>query len=178
MGWGSVLALGITLSGLVGWTHAICGRGGNEACQAGQCCGADGFCGLSKQFCSQQFSCQLNCWSCGNGNCEGVLEEGGETCGTCPLDCGPCTPEKGIIRACVDPKAYAITFDDGPSSKCVRAVSAKTNNGSFAGCCHHPMHPPYRCAQRLCRLPGLAVLQHPDPAKLFLLSRERDAHTG
>jgi hypothetical protein len=94
---------------------ALCGRQGNITCPLGQCCGPDGFCGLSKAYCSLEFNCQENCWVCGDGMCAGVVEEGGETCGSCPKDCGPCQLDVGIIRECVDPTSYALTFDDGPS---------------------------------------------------------------
>ena len=36
-------------------------------------------------------------------------------------DCGPCQ-RRGIIRTCVDAKAYALTFDDGPSPVYVKHV--------------------------------------------------------
>jgi hypothetical protein len=68
--------LAATLAALARPALALCGAGGNGTCLVGQCCGADGFCGSSQQFCSEQFNCQANCWRCGNGICEGVVEVG------------------------------------------------------------------------------------------------------
>ncbi len=70
----------------------------------------------------QTYQCQNGCWSCGNGKCEGVLERGGETCGTCSRDCGPCPDFKDVVRTCRIRNAYALTFDDGPSVQYVRVA--------------------------------------------------------
>ena len=45
---------------------------------------------------------------CGDGYC-------GETCSTCPQDCGPCQPF-GLVHQCRDPHTFALTFDDGPAA--------------------------------------------------------------
>ena len=95
---------------------ALCGRQGNVTCPVGQCCGPDGYCGTSQDYCSLAANCQEGCWHCGDAVCQGVLELGGENCGSCPQDCGPCQSDVGIIRQCVDATSYALTFDDGPST--------------------------------------------------------------
>ena len=50
--------------------------------------------------------------TCGNGKCLWP-----ETCSTCVDDCGPCqTVGRGsVTRQCVNPRDWALTFDDGPS---------------------------------------------------------------
>jgi peptidoglycan/xylan/chitin deacetylase (PgdA/CDA1 family) len=55
-------------------------------------------------------------WSvCGNGVCEGTSTPTGETCGTCPVDCGPCQPLEDVTN-CTAPLKYAMAFDGGPSA--------------------------------------------------------------
>ena len=60
--------------------------------------------------------------------CRGASEIAGETCGTCPLDCGPCTVANvdagspGMVRSqCVDPMAYTLAFD-GPDTGYVHVL--------------------------------------------------------
>jgi hypothetical protein len=95
-----------------------CGRQANgTACPAGSCCSNGGVCGVTEAFCSVSLGCQSDCWVCGDGVCKGASETVGETCGTCPEDCGPCVSSTLAATAamvtsqCVDPTAYALAFD-------------------------------------------------------------------
>ncbi len=46
--------------------------------------------------------------------CDNPADDLGESCGTCPADCGPCQPF-GDIRTCTANNKWALTIDDGPS---------------------------------------------------------------
>ncbi|KAJ1501250.1 hypothetical protein HMI55_001563 [Coelomomyces lativittatus] len=48
---------------------------------------------------------------CGDGVCNTAL---GESCGTCPEDCGACK-FTSQLRSCVNKNHASLTFDDGPS---------------------------------------------------------------
>lgn len=50
---------------------------------------------------------------CGNGLCESPHTPIGESCGSCPLDCGPCQSSDTAFQ-CVEERTIALTFDDGP----------------------------------------------------------------
>lgn len=50
--------------------------------------------------------------SCGDGICNVF---GGETCQSCPKDCGACRFQE-VIRSCKNANQIAITFDDGPTA--------------------------------------------------------------
>ena len=52
---------------------------------------------------------------CGNDACEGTHLPYGETCGNCPVDCGPCQIMDDL-STCVDNDAFSITIDDGPTN--------------------------------------------------------------
>ena len=99
-------------------TASRCGRQGNGTlCSATSCCSGDGECGVNAQHCSRALGCHSGCWVCGDGLCAGADQPGGETCGTCPTDCGPCTSGRypatvaDVRSACVAPDAFALTFD-------------------------------------------------------------------
>ena len=53
---------------------------------------------------------------CGNGVCEltHLATAGGETCGNCPADCGPCQTVDDV-SGCVEQGVFSLTIDDGPS---------------------------------------------------------------
>ena len=94
-------------------------------CPAGQCCSQHGWCGTTAAHCSESQGCQMDCAVCGDGVCLG------ETCGTCPQDCGPC-PSPGVTVECVNPQHYALTFDDGPSGVTDDLLDTLTSEGVVA----------------------------------------------
>jgi peptidoglycan/xylan/chitin deacetylase (PgdA/CDA1 family) len=51
---------------------------------------------------------------CGNGQCENAWLDAGESCGNCPMDCGPCQPINSF-STCAAQQQVALTFDDGPT---------------------------------------------------------------
>ncbi len=116
-----LLPLLLLLTELVHPTKAqpTCGIAANGAvCPAGDCCSAAGVCGRTETFCAAALGCQSNCWRCGDGVCRGADQVAGETCGTCPQDCGPCTvaavsaATADMVRsACVDNGSYVLSFD-------------------------------------------------------------------
>jgi Polysaccharide deacetylase len=55
-------------------------------------------------------------WSvCGDGHCDQTYQGFGETCGNCPVDCGPCQRADDADE-CVEPLQYVLAFNDGPSA--------------------------------------------------------------
>ena len=59
--------------------------------------------------------------SCGDGVCENAHAANGETCGNCPLDCGPCQPLADVYE-CKDYGKYVLTFDGGPQHASTTAI--------------------------------------------------------
>jgi len=114
--WAWWVAVLLVAAGQTTLAQDVCGRLANgTVCPAGACCSATGTCGVTEPFCSVGQGCQSNCWSCGDGVCRGAGQVAGETCGTCPQDCGPCTITTATVnslqRSCVDPAAYTLAFD-------------------------------------------------------------------
>jgi len=83
----------------------------------GPCCSASGMCGSGDDYCLPSSGCQNGCEivsetppsSCGDGFCD----VRGETCYSCPDDCGVCNLT--YIDNCVGDGHIALTFDDGPT---------------------------------------------------------------
>ncbi|KAI9187947.1 hypothetical protein H9P43_002338 [Blastocladiella emersonii ATCC 22665] len=64
---------------------------------------------------------------CGDGICN-IAQ--GETCGSCPNDCGACQAG-GPRTKCVNRNQYAFSFDDGPSAYTAEVIKHFANAGNL-----------------------------------------------
>jgi hypothetical protein len=100
-------------------SQAVCGpAAAGASCPGDLCCDANGACGKTAAHCSAA-SCQPEYGTCianvcGNGVCDSPWMLDGESCGNCPLDCGPCQARE-VASQCVESGVIALTIDDGPT---------------------------------------------------------------
>ncbi|KAJ3353440.1 Carbohydrate esterase 4 protein [Allomyces javanicus] len=98
---------------------------------------------------------------CGDGVCA-ILS--GETCGTCPADCGACAYGAVPIQRCVQNNMFALTFDDGPSYSTEQAVQILNSNNVtgtfFVNAIHALEKPSFAASMRAAAASGHIIGTH------------------
>jgi hypothetical protein len=69
---------------------------------------------------------------CGNRLCENPHLGLGETCGTCPVDCGPCQVVQDVTQ-CKEALKWALTIGDGPSPISASMLAQIASTGEHVG---------------------------------------------